>query len=96
MFKKAEKHCKYGVIRRYPGCCDKTGCVCACMYLCQTRKDVLQILLNHAKLNDFENTKCTNKVKSEKQGMRWRDKECGRSTKRKGTKGCHELLVFVH
>ena len=88
-FKKGENYCEYGTTKRYPGCCDKHKCECTCIYLCQTKKQIADQLKTHQKLNDFDNTKCTNEITSEAEGREWRKRNClaDRANKTKGTTG---------
>lgn len=96
LFEKEKKKCRYGFRGVWhPACCDRKGCKCTCIYLCETKKGIMDRLNNEAALHDFENSKCTNKVSSQTEGMRWRDKECRHSTKRKGTQGCQEFPTFI-
>ena len=96
LFQREKRKCRYGLrFVFYPACCDRNGCKCTCIYICETKKGVRNRLNNAAELHDFENSKCTNKVISRKHGKRWRDKECRHSTKRKGTQGCEEFPMFI-
>ena len=71
-----EKSCEYGILKRYPACCDKDKCVCKCVYFCEEKETIIQKLKQVAELSDFVNTKCTNGVTSADDGHNWRIDQC--------------------
>ena len=76
-FNQATEKCKYGWVQmKYPGCCSAEKCECNCLYLCNSKKFGRKALEHGKKLNDFDNTKCTNNITSKEEGDEWRVKHC--------------------